>query len=645
MISQATIESILNAASIEEVIGEYVNLRQRGANLVACCPFHNEKTPSFTVSPSKGIFKCFGCGKAGNVIRFIMEHEHLSYVEALKFLGNKYNIPVEDKEETTEEAQSRMLRDSMLVVNEYAREFYSRYLTEEQAGKDAGLSYLTERGFNEPIIRQFGLGYAPEERDAFTRAALAAGYKQELLVATGLTLHHPAGGGRPETFTDRFRDRVMFPIHSLSGRVIGFGGRTLQSSKQVAKYVNSPESEVYDKSRSLYGLYFAKQHISKLQKCYLVEGYTDVLSLFQAGIMNVVSSSGTSLTEEQIRLIKRFARQVTVLYDGDDAGIKASIRGITMILEEGLQVKVVRFPAGDDPDSYARSHSAQETLAFLEQHETDFIHFKISLMAEEMKDPLKRSSLIRDVVDTISVIPDIITRTVYIEECSRHLGIEELILTREVARIRRRRYSRQAPERPATPLEEQDHNLDQFSQNKRGDALAGKNDISRCEKDILYYLLKFGQSPLQEETSVAEYITLSLEEDELELQDPLMLHIFKEYMELTGDNQARRKYFTNHVNPEIARYALDLLNQPHSINLKVLRDSLPIEESLLKENVTKSVLVYKLRVVSLTCNQLTRELQQAQLQGEEGVMEEIMRKLTVMMEVRNSFAKELNRLS
>lgn len=645
MISQATIDRILEVASIEDVIGEYVRLTKRGTNLVACCPFHNEKTPSFTVSPSKGLFKCFGCGKAGNVIRFIMEHEHLSYVEALKFLGRKYNIPVEDKEETPEEAQQRMQRDSMLILNEYAREFYSRYLLEVARGKAVGLSYLMERGFTEATITQFGLGYAPAEKDAFTKTALEAGYKQDLLTATGLTIHYAAQAGQPETLADRFRDRVMFPIHSISGRVIGFGGRTLQNKPQQAKYVNSPDSPVYDKSRSLYGLFFAKQHISKLQKCYLVEGYTDVLSLFQAGIMNVVSSSGTSLTEEQIRLIKRFTKQVTVLYDGDDAGIKASLRGIDMLLAEGIQVKVVRFPADTDPDSFARSHSAQETLSFLEKNEVDFIHFKISLMAEEMKDPLKRSALIRNIIDSLAVIPDVITRTVYIEECSRHLDIEELILTREVAKVRKKRYAQThrpapvpLPDMPAAGTE------DAFVP-KQTNQNPAEGETVQYERSLLYYLLKFGQSVMHDDTTVAAFITASLKKDDLEFQNSFLLHIFKEYTSLTGDDETRKKHFINHPDPQIAQYVLNLLSQPHPINLKVLRDSLPIEESLLEQNVTKSVLVYKMRIVSLRCNALTTKLHQAQMQGEEETMQEIMKELTVMMEVRNSFAKELNRLN
>ncbi len=642
MIDQATIERILEAAPIVTVIGEYVNLKQRGANYVACCPFHNEKTPSFTVSPSKGIFKCFGCGKAGNVIRFIMEHEQLSYVEAIKFLGNKFNIPVQDKEETPGEAETRLRRDSMMVVNAYAQEFYSHYLWDEPAGRDVGLSYLRERGLTEVVIRQFQLGFAPPGKNLFTQAALNAGYKQDLLTATGLTIHYPAQDNKPEVLHDRFQDRVMFPIHSLSGRIIGFGGRTLRNDKQTAKYVNSPESEIYNKSRSLYGIFFAKQHITKLQKCYLVEGYTDVISLFQAGIRNVVASSGTSLTGEQIRLIKRFTQQVTVLYDGDDAGIKASLRGIDMLLEEGLQVKVVRFPEGEDPDSYARTHNARETIDFLESNETDFIHFKIALMAGEMKDPLKRSSLIREVIASIAVVPDAITRTIYIEECSRHLDIEEVILTREVSQIRKKRKEQERytgrpgikPVRDPVPEEE----------SQAQPVAPGKDDLSRCEKDILYYLIKFGQTPMDDVT-VSEYIENALAEDELELRDPFYARIFNEYKGLRGDDSARRKYFINHPDPDVSQHILDLLNNPHPINLKVLRDSLPLEESLLKEHVTKSVLVYKLNIVSGTCSQLTRDLQQAQMLGEEENIQKIVKDLMVMMDVRNSFAKELNRLN
>ncbi len=640
MISQAIIERILEAAPIEAVIGEYVTLKRRGANYMACCPFHNEKTPSFSVSPSKGIFKCFGCGKAGNVVRFIMEHEQLNYVEALKFLGNKYNIPVEEKEETPLEAESRLRRDSLMIVNGYARDFYSNYLWEEHAGRDAGLSYLRERGLSEYVIRHFELGFAPASKDTFTRSALAAGYKLDLLTTTGLTIYYPERDNKPETLTDRYQDRVMFPIHSLSGRVIGFGGRTLRNEKQVSKYLNSPESEIYNKSRSLYGLYFAKQEIGKTQKCYLVEGYTDVITLFQAGIRNVVSSSGTSLTADQIRLIKRFTQQVTVLYDGDDAGIKASIRGIDMLLEEGLQVKVVRFPQGEDPDSFARSHSARETLDFLEKNETDFIHFKIALMADEIKDPLKKSALIREVVESIAIIPDAITRTVYIEECSRHLDIEEMILTREVAQIRKKRTewgTRPSYYIPPPPLPPGEESM------QEAELKTGSVELRRCEQDILYYLIKFGQTML-EDVTVSEFIQKAMEEDDLEFQDPLFAAIFRQYTTLTGDDALRKRFFINHEDPLISQQVLDMISNPHHINLKVLRESLPLEEPLLKDNVTKTLLVYKLKIVSLSCADLTRDLRQAQQLGEEDKILTILKELTVMMDVRNSFARELNRL-
>lgn len=649
MIDHGTIERILDAAHIEQVVGEFVTLRRRGANYIACCPFHNEKTPSFSVSPSKGIYKCFGCGKAGNVVRFIMDHEQLSYVEALKYLGNKYNIPVDDQEETPQQAEDRLRRDSMMVVNAFAQQFYSQYLWENPMGQNIGLSYFRERGFTDASIKQFQLGYAPNGRDVFTKAARAAGYKDAFLTATGLTLHYEAQEGKPETFLDRYQDRVMFPIHSLSGRIIAFGGRTLRTDKQLAKYINSPESEIYVKSRSLYGIYFAKQHITRLQKCYLVEGYTDVISLVQAGVQNVVASSGTSLTGDQVRLIKRFAPKVTVLYDGDFAGIKASIRGIDMLLEEGLQVKAVLFPQGEDPDSFARSHSAQETQDFLDQHETDFIHFKIDIMSEDLKDPLQRANLVRDVMNSIAIVPDAITRSVYVEECSRQLDIEESLLSREVAKMRRKKvlqskeraqrasqepYYVPAPEDPApVPVPEM-----------------GKptkdRDLDQAEQDILYYLVKFGQT-LWEDTgnTLANYIATELFNDDISLQDPLYLNLFNTYMSLTGDDAARHKQLLNMADELLVRQVMNILDNPHPINVKVLKDSLPVEESQLKEHVTKSLLVYKSRLVSKSCNLLTQQLHAAQIQGDTALMGQLMKQIKILTDVRLSFAKELNRLN
>ena len=383
MIDRETVDKILDAAEIVDVISDFVTLRRRGANYIACCPFHNEKTPSFSVSPSKGIFKCFGCGKAGSAVTFVMEHEQMTYPEALRYLARKYGIEVHEQEETAEDAADRLKRESMTAVSEFAAKFYTDALFNTAEGHSVGLSYFRQkREFSDETIRKFGLGWSPSGHPfagepaavSLPAAALKAGYKKEYLLATGLCYEHSG------ELTDKFRERVIFPIHSLSGRVIAFGGRTLKEDKSVAKYLNSPESEIYHKSRSLYGIYFAKSAISKAQKCYLVEGYTDVISMHQAGIENVTASSGTSLTTDQIRLIKRFSNNVTVLYDGDSAGIKASLRGINMLLEEGMIVKVVLLPDGHDPDSFARTHKRQEILDFLEAHETDFIEFKYSLV-------------------------------------------------------------------------------------------------------------------------------------------------------------------------------------------------------------------------------------------------------------------------
>ncbi len=665
MIDHATIDRILEAAPIEQVIGEYVSLKRRGANFIACCPFHNEKTPSFSVSPSKGIFKCFGCGKAGNVVGFIMEHEQLPYVEALKFLANKYHIPIDDQPETPEEAQNRMRRDSMLIVNDFAQKYYTQYLWEHPMGQSIGLGYFRERGFTDASIKQFQLGYAPNARNALTQAALNAGYKLEFLTATGLTLHYD---GKPESSIDRYQDRVIFPIHSLSGRIIAFGGRTLRTDKQPAKYINSPESEVYSKSRSLYGIYFAKQHITRQQKCYLVEGYTDVISFVQAGIQNVVASSGTSLTTEQIRLIKRFTPLVTVLYDGDNAGIKASIRGIDMLLEEGLQVKVVRFPDGDDPDSFARTHSAKETLDFLDSHETDFIRFKMALMAEDMADPLRRSQLIRDVMTSIAIIPDAITRSIYVEECSRSLDIDEKLLTTEVTRLRKKSLEHRFAANSMARAEARSAGTDRLEQvpppvdeaapateeplipgAPAAPASATKEDdapqeLLQAERDILYYLIKFGQSPFEDST-VAHYIKASLRQDDLQLSHPFLQTLFQLYFTLEGDNSARRNDLVNHHNPEVATFVLNLLGTPHPLLVKSLVDSLPVEEAYITQYVTKSLLVYKLLIVTRACNHLTREIQRAQLLSDAPKVEAKIKELQHLTAVRKSFAKELKRLN
>ena len=434
MIDQATIDRILDAAQIVDVVSEFVTLRRRGVNYIGLCPFHNEKTPSFSVSPSKGLCKCFSCGKGGNVVHFIMEHEQLSYYEALKWLARKYNIEVKERELTEEEKQASNLRESLFVVNQFASEYFQNVLYNEEEGQRIGMTYLRSRGFRDDIIKKFQLGYSTDNRDALARTAIEKGYKPEFLEKTGLCYRKDDG-----TLRDRFWGRVIFPVHTLSGKVVAFGGRVLNAAtKNVQmKYVNSPESEIYHKSRELYGIYFAKQAMVRQDRCFLVEGYTDVISMHQSGIENVVASSGTALTSDQIRLIHRFTNNITVLYDGDGAGIKASIRGIDMLLEVGMNVKVCLLPDGDDPDSFARKHNATEYQAYINDHEVDFIRFKTDLLIEEAgKDPIKKANLITSIVKSISVIPDSITRNVYIRECSEMLRMEERVLVNAVGKLK-----------------------------------------------------------------------------------------------------------------------------------------------------------------------------------------------------------------
>lgn len=434
MIDQATIDRILDAAQIVDVVSDFVTLRKRGVNYVGLCPFHNEKTPSFSVSPSKGVCKCFSCGKGGNAVHFIMEHEQLSYYEALKWLAKKYNIEIKERELTKEEKQSQSLRESLFLVNQFAAEYFQDILYNNIDGQSIGMTYFRQRGFRDDIIKKFQLGYCTESKDALAKTAVQKGYRQELLLKTGLCYMKDDG----KTIRDRFWGRVIFPVHNITGKVVAFGGRVLSAAtKNVQmKYVNSPESEIYHKSKELYGIYFAKQSIIRQDRCFLVEGYTDVISMHQSGIENVVASSGTALTSDQIRLIHRFTNNITVLYDGDGAGIKASIRGIDMLLEEGMNIKVCLLPDGEDPDSFARKHNATEYQAYINNNEVDFIRFKTNLLMEEAgKDPIKRAELISSIVKSISVIPDSIVRSVYIRECSQLLKMDEKILVEATAKL------------------------------------------------------------------------------------------------------------------------------------------------------------------------------------------------------------------
>lgn len=651
MISKTTITRILDSAQIVDVISDFVSLRRRGANYIACCPFHNEKTPSFSVSPSKGIYKCFGCGKAGNAVNFIMEHEHLSYVDALKFLGRKFGIEVEEREESEEEVQQRLKSESLLVVSEFARDFYVNALWNSQKGRSVGLSYFKERGFSEETIKKFQLGWASEGRDgSMSAAAVRAGYKKEYIISSGLGVEREQTG----ELADRFYERAMFPIHSLTGRVIAFGGRTLRTDKNIAKYINSPETEIYNKSRTLYGLFFAKSAISRLQKCYLVEGYTDVISMVQAGIENVVASSGTSLTSEQVRLIRRFSPNVTILYDSDPAGIKASLRGIDMLLEEGLQVKVVLFPDGEDPDSYAKNNSPAQLVDYLNSSERDFIEFKIELLSEEAeKDPIKRRQLINEVVTSISVIPDAITRAVYIEECSIRLRFDQNLLAREVNKLRKVRlphssYGKESEIKETLPLAQ----IPDIDTGDRLPVFIKNIYYEPAERELLYYLLKFGEYPLygSEEGAispikVSQFILNELQTDDLEFQNLLYKNMFEEYYKVKELSQEDiQRHFTGHPDPDVVTLTTSILIQEHSLNIKQFLQSLIPEERVLSIVVPKAIMVYKAKITSIAYQEMWDLLKKTPADNEER-QKELMKNMQTLLTVRNELSKELNRLT
>ena len=535
-IPEDTKRAILDAARIDEVVGDFVVLKKRGANYWGCCPFHQEKTPSFSVSPAKGIFKCFGCGKGGDSVSFLMEHEHYSYVESLRYLAHKYNIEIKEEELSPEQMEKESDRESLYHLTQFAAEYFVKNLWESEEGRSVGLAYFRERRFTDEMIRHFQLGYCTESWDAFTQAALKAGYDKKYLVQSGLTIEKEETG----KLFDRFRGRVIFPIHSLSGRVLGFGGRILNSDKSKAKYVNSPESEIYHKSNVLYAIPFAKREIVSHDMAYMVEGYADVISMHQAGITNVVSSSGTSLTEDQIKMISHFTRNLTLLYDGDAAGIKASLRGIDMVLAKDMNVRVVLLPEGQDPDDYAKAHTTEEIQNYLKENAVDFISFKTRLLLKDVgDDPIKRAELIDNILTSISVIPDSIKRAVYVQECSRLLEISEPDLLNKLNRIFRSRFQKQmagsgqpiaenqvapsAPKQESTPSEQE------------ADALARTRTL---ERELLSLLVNHGgrttkqiyydqdEKPIDQVSSVCAYIVAEVQQDELSFSDPLYQELF-----------------------------------------------------------------------------------------------------------------------
>jgi DNA primase len=579
LIPKETIDLVIDTARIEEVVGDFVSLKKRGANYLGNCPFHNEKTPSFTVSAAKGIYKCFGCGQAGNSVKFIMEHEHYSYPEAIKYLANKYNIEIREEINANwaEEQQQVQEKESLFMVSEFARKFFTETLLNSDEGKAIGLSYFKERGFRQDIIEKFQLGYSPENRTALFSAAVEKSYNPQTFSKAGLLVEKDNPSGEKDKFFDRFSGRVMFPIHNLSGRVIGFGGRTLRSDKKVAKYINSPETSIYVKSKVLYGISYAKKAIGVEDNCFLVEGYTDVISFHQCGIENVVASSGTSLTVEQIRLIKRYTNNITILYDGDEAGIKASLRGINLILEEGMNVKVVLFPDGEDPDSFARTRNSDEVKTFISKNASDFIVFKSSLLLKDVQnDPIKRAGLITEIIQTISLIPDAIIRSVYVKECSNILDVAEQTLLNELNKLRRKKINKEAGD---DVFSEDNEKQPVQQQEEYSEEVAEKTYFCEAqEKDIVRILLNYGEVPMEieleeqegETTTIflAEVIFQTFDKDEVNLEHPLYNRICKEIRTLISENPEPNigQKFIHHPVPEISAFAIEALTSRYELN-------------------------------------------------------------------------------
>lgn len=660
MIDQATIDRILDAAQIVEVVSDFVTLRKRGVNYVGLCPFHNEKTPSFSVSPSKGLCKCFSCGKGGNAVHFIMEHEQMSYPEALRYLAKKYNIEIKERELTNEEKEVQSNRESMFIVNNFARDYFQNILKNHVDGRSIGLAYFHQRGFRDDIIDKFQLGFSTEGRDALAQEALRKGFKQEFLVKTGLCYETD-----DHKLRDRFWGRVMFPVHTLSGKVVAFGGRVLSTeNKKLAKYVNSPESEIYHKSNELYGIYFAKQAIVKQDRCFLVEGYTDVISMHQSGVENVVASSGTSLTPGQIRLIHRFTNNITVLYDGDMAGIKASIRGIDMLLEEGMNIKVCLLPDGDDPDSFARKHNATEFQNFIQEHETDFIRFKAQLLMEDAgKDPMKRAELINDIVRSIAVIPEAIVRDVYIKECGQLLRIEDKLLVSEVAKRRELQAekgnkpiaSNNAPTPqpgempPPFPPEEMEADTYQSfipQEGKEG------QEFYKYERLIIQMIVRYGEKVMCNLTdeegnevpvTVVEYVINDLKEDELAFHNPLHRRILSEASEHIHDQEfASERFFVAHPDPKISTIATELasdryqLSKYHSKTQKLVTD-----EERLYEMVPMLMINFKNAIVAEELKHIMYALQDPSIANDNAQCDAVMQRYKEMKEIQNLMAKRL----
>ena len=695
MIPQDTVNKILDTAQIVEVVSDFVSLKRRGANYVACCPFHNEKTPSFSVSPTKGIYHCFGCGKTGSAVRFVMEHESMSYVEALKYLAKKYGIEVREKEETAEEIASRQRRESLMLVLDYTERFFQESLR-TQEGRNLGYAYFKSRGLEDSTIEKYGLGWSPMKGTALCEKAVEDGYKPEYLVATGVCIQKDDG-----TLVDKFRERAMFPIHTVSGRIIGFGGRTLRSDykeRNIGKYVNSPQTEVYDKKTTLYGIYFAKSEIARRDRCILVEGYLDVLSMHQLGITNVVASSGTSLTVEQVSLIRKFTENVTIMYDGDAAGIHAAERGIGLCLKGGLNVRVVLIPDGDDPDSFARKHTLEEVKSFIEENERDFISYRTDqLIGDAGSDPVRRSNLVNEIAGTLALIPDQVKRAMYVQDVSTKFNIDESLVYSKINDAVRamREEERKEEMRRQRALESgsqasAEEGIEDGAQPAGGDGNNAGGDAGQdrdfnlpgnaggaapkpeplyedplllpSEKELAGLILNHGMSELEFETdseyydpegfvTVADFIRDALEVDGHQFSNSIMRKIYDEYFDLydSSPDMTQEDIVRTILNGEdtrLADEAASMLSMRHELTVKDLLNSMTATSSFLVRTVPKAILVYKLLRVKKQELELAAALQKLRRQGGDNIKEQfgILQQVQKVNMMRKNISERLGRV-
>lgn len=672
MIPRETIDRVFAAAKIEEVVSDYVSLKKRGANLIGLCPFHNEKTGSFTVSPSKGIYKCFGCGKSGHAVGFVMEIEQCGFADAVKQIAKKYHIEVEEREMTPEEQQRQDDRESMFVVNDYANKWFQEQLWDTAEGKAIGLSYFRQRGLREDTIKKFQLGYSPEKGNPLGKALKAQGFQEKYIIndvdtriGTGI-----CGKSEDGRLYDRFRDRVIFPIHSVSGKTVGFAGRILKKNDKVGKYVNSPDSLIYSKTNELYGLFLAKQAISREDLCYLVEGQMDLISMYQAGIENVVASGGTALTKPQIRLIRRFTSNITVLYDGDAAGIHAALRGIDMFLEEGFNVKVVLLPDGEDPDSFANSHNASEFIDYIKEHQTDFIRFKGKLLSEAAgRDPQKHAELIKEVVESIAQIPDAITRQVYIKDSADQLHIQEQLLIREVSRLRRnkaiennkqRQQKEQQSELEAaaqTAVLEQSSSGNEPSQESA--TPISKQDVMLNEnfRNLLQIIVRYGEHHLYQMPdgtfiNVGAYIISQLQADSIAAPNPLYQKIVDEFSAHNSEpGFEAEKFFKFHQDPQVSSLAVELIADKYQLSRIFSRQNISenvVQEigqqsdaDRLTEIVPQLLLELKYTIINMRIDKMTEMMKQAQENDDWELLRELLSSQPALLDIKNQISRQL----